>query len=120
MAGMVKPILLYLVVLSAVIAIIHFTTGAWNHRGTRAIAVSSSPKITGISRDFVHDLSGSEAGGLGDAMKLFDENCDPKNDESPSPYTSPLPTVAPDKFFPNGKGLRIVIDLQGIYDLTEL
>ena len=120
MSGMVKPILLYLVVLSAAIAIVHFATLAWNRRGDRAVAVTSSPKITGISRDFVYDLSGSEAGGLGDAMKLFDENCDPKNDDSPAPFTSPLPSLAPDKFFPAGKGLRVVIDLQGVYKLTEL
>jgi hypothetical protein len=117
---MVKPILLYLLILSAAVGIIHLATIAWNRHSLRAIAVSSSPKITGISRDFVYDLSGSEAGGLGDAMKLFDENCDPKNDPSCAPFTSPLPTLGADKFFPKEKGLRIVVDLQGIYDLNEL
>jgi len=117
---MVKPILLYLLLLSAAIGIIHLATIAWNRHSVPAVAVSSSPKITGISRDFVYDLSGSEAGGLGDAMRLFDENCDPKNDPSSVPFTSPLPTLGADKFFPKDKGLRIVVDLQGVYALDEL
>ena len=123
MTGAVKLIMLYLFVLSLAISLVHFSAVAWDryidHRSP-SFTPSPAPKITSISRDFVYDLSGSEASGLGDAMKLFDENCDPKKDPSSSPRTNPLPTAGPDKFFPKGKGLRIVIDLQGIYALSEL
>ncbi|HEY4151282.1 MAG TPA: hypothetical protein VGM41_20230, partial [Chitinophagaceae bacterium] len=123
MAGTLKLILQYLLVLSLVIIAIHFSSVACHHftdERPASFAVSSSPRISILNRDFVYDLSGSEAGGLGDAMKLFDENCDPRSDPSNSPTTSPLPTVGPDKFFPKGKGLRIVVDLQDVYALSEL
>ncbi len=123
MAGTVKLILLYLLTLSLAISIIHFSTIAWYHfnaGGARPFTASSSPRIASPGRDFVYDLSGSEASGLGNAMNLFDENCDPRSNPSVNPHTSPLPVVAPDKFFPKGKGLRIVIDLRGIYSLTDL
>lgn len=117
---MAKLILLYLVLLSAAIGIIHLATIAWNRHGRATAALSNSPKITGISRDFMYDLSGSEAAGLGDAMKLFDETDDPRSHPFNTPSTSPLPTLGGDKFFPKGKGLRIVIDLRGVYALDEL
>ncbi len=123
MAGTVKLIVQYLLILSLVIIVVHFSSVACHHftdKRPASFAVSSSPRISILNRDYVYDLSGSEAGGLGDAMKLFDENCDPRSDPSSSPTTSPLPTVGPDKFFPKGKGLRIVVDLQGVYALTEL
>ncbi|HSC37680.1 MAG TPA: hypothetical protein VLD19_07415, partial [Chitinophagaceae bacterium] len=118
MTGVLKPILLYLLVLTGLIGIIHFSTVFINRPS--AGPVSASPRIATITRDFVYDLSGSEASGLGDAMKLFDENCDPKNDPSCSPVTQPLPVKDPDKFFVAGKGLRIVVDLQAHYALDEL
>ena len=117
-----KPILLYIAVLTALIGAIHFVGTAWNRHQLPPnvhTAVSAAPKITSITRDDVYDLSGSEAGGMGDAMKLFDENCDPKKDPSSNPATQPLPTIAPDKYFKH-HGLRIVVDLQGTYDLKEL
>ncbi len=77
-------------------------------------------KITGIGRDFVYDLSGSEASGYGNAMNLFDENADPANGYAPTANTSPLPWVRPYLFYPNGKGLRIVIDLQSIHNLNYI
>jgi hypothetical protein len=76
-------------------------------------------KITGFTRDDVFDLSGSEASGYGDPMKLFDENADPANGLLTNPQTVPLPTSKMDIFFPPGKGLRIVIDLHDIYALSD-
>ncbi len=117
---MLKPILLSLAGLLVLAGLVRLGMAFWNRHQMANVAVSGSPKITGISRDFVYDLSGSEASGLGDAMRLFDENCDPKNRPFSTPSTSPLPTLGADKFFPRGKGLRIVIDLRGVYDLDEL
>src|SRR5450432_3634496 len=67
-------------------------------------------KISGFTRDDVFDLSGSEASGYGDPMKLFDENTDPANGILTVPHTNPLPNYKMDIFYPPGKGLRIVID----------
>lgn len=119
---MVKIVLLYIITLVCLLSAIHFIGNAWKRSELPPASqgpVSAAPKITGISRNFVYDLSGSEAGGMGDAMRLFDENCDPKRDPSFNPRTNPLPITGAAKFF-NGKGLRIVIDLQGIYALTEV
>ncbi|MBS1562840.1 MAG: hypothetical protein JST39_00570, partial [Bacteroidetes bacterium] len=120
MAGLLKSILLYLLLLTGVLAVIHFAMVAWGRHELPKVAVSYSPRIPILSHDFVYDLSGSEASGLGDAMKLFDEDADPKQRPESNPGTSPLPVVGADKFFPPGKGLRIVIDLQGLYSLDEL
>src|SRR5262249_15179259 len=106
MTGMIKSILVYLLVLVAVIGIIDFVSVAWERRHTAAGPYSASPKITGISRDFVYDLSGSEAGGLGNAIRLFDEHSDPKTDPSSVPYPQPLPVKDPNKFFPPGRDCR--------------
>lgn len=77
-------------------------------------------KISGIGRDFVYDLSGSEASGYGNAMNLFDENADPANGIAPTAKTSPLPWARPNLYYQKDKGLRIVIDLQAIHNLTEI
>jgi len=76
-------------------------------------------KITGISTESVYDLSGSEASGYGDPMKLFDEDADPANGIDPKPVTQPLPNPKMDIFYPSGKGLRIVIDLHDLYALSS-
>ncbi|MBV4360092.1 hypothetical protein [Pinibacter aurantiacus] len=83
---------------------------------TQTIAGSDRIKIY---KEYLFDLSGSEATG-GDPFKLFDENCDPKNGLPGKPVTNPLPDRGPDLFFPKDKGLRIVIDLQVLYGLTEI
>lgn len=80
--------------------------------------VSNSDKIK-IYKDYLFDLSGSEATG-GDPYKLFDENCDPKNGLPGNPHTDPLPNRGLDLFFPKGRGLRIVIDLQISCKLTDI
>jgi hypothetical protein len=117
----VKLIAIYIVILAVVIGVIHSSINAWDRKGLPSTnaSVSTAPKITGITRDFVYDLSGSEAGGIGDAMRLFDEHCDPKHDPSFHPATNPLPTVGAAKFF-KGDGVRIVVDLQAQYDLKEV
>ncbi|MEP6749404.1 MAG: hypothetical protein ABJB86_16835 [Bacteroidota bacterium] len=76
-------------------------------------------KITGLRRDDVFDLSGSEASGYGDPMKLFDENADPANGIIANPTTHPLPNSKMGIFYPPGKGLRIVVDLHDLYALTD-
>jgi hypothetical protein len=75
-------------------------------------------KITGFTNEDVFDLSGSEASGYGDPMKLFDENADPANGIDPRPGTHPLPNSKMNIFYPPGKGLRIVIDLHDLYKLA--
>lgn len=77
-------------------------------------------KITGITKDDVFDLSGSEGSGNGDPMKLFDENADPANGASSDPKTNPLPNPLMGIYYPPGKGLRIVADLHDIYALSDL
>ncbi|MEP6728494.1 MAG: hypothetical protein ABJC98_21900, partial [Bacteroidota bacterium] len=79
----------------------------------------SMRKITGITRDDVFDLSGSEASGNGDPMKLFDENADPANGIMIHPHTQPLPNSKMAIFYPPGRGLRIVADLHGLYALSD-
>ncbi|MEP7277763.1 MAG: hypothetical protein ABI813_03885 [Bacteroidota bacterium] len=76
-------------------------------------------KITGFTRDDVYDLSGSEASGYGDPMKLFDEDADPANGNDKDQQTQPLPNSKMDIFYPPGKGLRIVIDLHDRYALSD-
>ncbi len=76
-------------------------------------------RITGFTRDDVFDLSGSEASGYGDPMKLFDENADPASGILTYPKTDPLPNSKMGIFYPPGKGLRIVIDLHNIYSLSD-
>ncbi len=75
-------------------------------------------KIT-ITKDDVYDLSGSEASGYSDPMKLFDENTDPANGIAGDPKTQPAPLSKVDLFYPEGKGLRFVIDLHDQYALTD-
>jgi len=76
-------------------------------------------KITGITRDDVFDLSGSEASGNGDPLKLFDENADPANGLVTHPNTQPLPNPKMGIYYPPGRGLRIVVDLHDLYALSD-
>ncbi|MEO5681426.1 MAG: hypothetical protein ABIQ88_02230 [Chitinophagaceae bacterium] len=76
-------------------------------------------RITGITRDDVFDLSGSEASGAGDPMKLFDENADPANGPLTHPNSNPLPNPKMGIFYPPGKGLRIVADLHHLYKFSN-
>ncbi len=114
----------FLLVLTAVMALIYFIQAAWMNASVApshsSVQLTDAPKITTITRDHVFDLSGSEASGYSDPMKLFDENCDPKYNGAFTPSTSPLPSRMPDLFTKNGKGIRIVIDLQAVHGLTEL
>ncbi|HYJ39104.1 MAG TPA: hypothetical protein VEV87_10825, partial [Chitinophagaceae bacterium] len=82
----------------------------------------SSHKISGISPDFVYDLSGYVASGGSSPFNLFDENdfFDPKNGLTGTPTTNPQPTRQADIFFPLNKGNRIVVDLQVPYNLSEV
>jgi hypothetical protein len=83
-------------------------------------AVAGTNEITAIYRDWVYDLSGAQASGGSDPMKLFDENCDPKNGINGNPVTDPLPFKGLDLFYPAGKGYQVVIDLQTNYNLTDI
>lgn len=76
-------------------------------------------KITGITANDVFDLSGSEASGGGDPIKLFDENADPANGIMGDPKTHPSPLRAINIFYPPGKGFRIVVDLHNLYALSD-
>ncbi len=84
-----------------------------------ALPSSAIHKITGISSSNVYDLSGSEASGHGNPMNLFDEDADPASGKFSSPHTSPLPNNKMTIFYPPGKGLRIVVDLQDEYALSD-
>ena len=113
----------YLAVLITVIGLIYLVQLAWAKGHTAqfsAAVVEDAPKITGITHNNVFDLSGSEASGYSDPMKLFDENCDPKLNPSSTPSTSPLPSRMPDLFSRAGRGIRIVIDLQAMHQLTAM
>lgn len=77
-------------------------------------------KITGITKDDVFDLSGSEGSGNGDPMKLFDEDADPANGIIVHPKTHPLPNALMGIYYPPGKGLRIVVDLHNQYALSDI
>src|SRR4030095_12663817 len=86
-------------------------------------------KITGITADDVYDLSGYVASGGSSPFRLFDENdyFDPRNESRGSlvgltgtPVTNPQPTKAADIFFPLNKGNRIVVDLRGPCQLSEV
>ena len=90
----------------------------YTHQFPAAKNRAAIQRITGISRDDVYDLSGSEASGNGDPMKLFDENADPVNLPT-IPGTNPLPNSRMDIFYPPGRGLRIVVDLHDIYALSD-
>ena len=76
-------------------------------------------KITGITRDDVFDLSGSEGSGNGDPLNLFDENADPANGLIIHPNTQPLPNPKMGIYYPPGRGLRIVVDLHDLYALSD-
>ena len=91
----------------------------WGHRSGLS-SVTGENKITGITSDDVFDLSGSQASGQGDPMKLFDENTDPANGQPGDPKTNPSPPAKIDIFYPPGKGYRIVIDLHDLYALTSI
>jgi hypothetical protein len=90
------------------------------YQALRKTALSNAAKIIINNPDYVYDLSGSESFGEGNSMNLFDENCDPKNNSNILPITHPLPVKAQQIYFPKGRGLRIVVDLQARHQLTEL
>lgn len=77
-------------------------------------------KITTITSDDVFDLSGSAYSGGSDFYRLFDENRDPKNGVAKTPVTNPMPVENKSLFYPSGRGLRVVIDLQAVHHLTDL
>jgi hypothetical protein len=110
------------VVLSAFIiiavTIFYIAQTIFFRQNTPAKSALALHKINGFTTDDVFDLSGSEASGYGDPMKLFDENADPANGILTNPSTDPLPNHNQEIFFPPGRGLRIVIDLHNIYDLS--
>lgn len=112
----------YLLCTVAVIVAANYVQKTWIGRTgqMKAAEISNAPKIVVISPEWLYDLSGSEAYGGGDPLKLFDENCDPKKDIATRPLTSPIPFRSPNIFFPKGKGLRIVIDLQALHELKEV
>lgn len=90
----------------------------YSHRSSPKTGASLH-KITGITRDDVFDLSGSEASGNGNPMKLFDEDADPANGSTAVPNTNPLPNSKMGIYYPPGKGLRIVVDLHDVYALSD-
>jgi len=90
----------------------------YSHRSSSKTGASLH-KITGITRDDVFDLSGSEASGNGNPMKLFDEDADPANGSTAVPNTNPLPNSKMGIYYPPGKGLRIVVDLHDVYALSD-
>jgi hypothetical protein len=118
--GWLAVFFLTLIVLS--ISLIHlFQSLYYQYKYPQAAPSTLHPKkITGITRDFVFDLSGSEASGYGDPMKLFDEDADPANGILTNAYSSPLPYSRPWLFFPKDKGLRIVIDLRVPHALSDV
>ncbi len=81
-----------------------------------------STKISGITRDFVYDLSGYASSGGSSPFRLFDENdyFDPKNGLTGTPTTNAQPTKQADIFFALNKGNRIVVDLRVPYKLSEV
>jgi hypothetical protein len=89
------------------------------HRPPLPASGTGLQKITGFTRDNVFDLSGAEASGYSDPLKLFDENADPANGQLTHPNTNPLPVAKLPSFFPPGKGMRIVADLQDQYAVTD-
>jgi hypothetical protein len=106
------------VVLSAFIiiavTIFYIAQTIFFRQNTPAKSALALHKINGFTTDDVFDLSGSEASGYGDPMKLFDENADPANGILTNPSTDPLPNHNQEIFFPPGRGLRIVIDLHNV------
>ena len=82
------------------------------------------PKKIVVYKENVYDLNGYADEGGGDPFCLFDENAlvDPGNSpgEAYQPHTNPQPTQQPAIYFPAGKGNRIVIDLQTLYQLTDV
>jgi hypothetical protein len=92
----------------------------YHHAVAPLKSAGQAHKIANFTRNDVFDLSGSEASGYGDPMKLFDENADPANGSLINPTTNPLPNPRMGIFYPQGKGLRIVIDLHDLYNLSGI
>lgn len=106
--------------IATVVVLIYCSQRAFYHQQHAAPAGSTGlHKITGITREDVFDLSGSEASGYGNPMKLFDENTDPANGLPGQPQTQPLPNPKMGIYYPPGKGLRIVVDLHDLYKLAD-
>ena len=101
------------------VSVIYIGQIIFYHHAFPSASAAVLHKITGFTRDDVYDLSGSEASGYGDPMKLFDENADPANGLLTQPFTQPLPNPRMGIFYPPGKGLRIVIDLHDLYGLSD-
>lgn len=86
-----------------------------------AVLNATSQPIRNIGAHQIYDLSGSQASGGSDWLKLFDEPGDPKNGiPGTTPVTDPLPPKGIDIFYPEHKGLQVVIDLQTIHHITDL
>jgi hypothetical protein len=117
----IKWVLVYLLILVLIVFSAYYIQKAWigNHNRLPNEKLSAAPKII-LSPDQLYDLSGSEAYGGGDPYKLFDEKADPKVNNSIRPVTHPLPFRSPAIYFPEGKGLRIVIDLRAMHRLREV
>jgi hypothetical protein len=120
--GQGKWVMGYLLCTILVIVAANFIQKTWMGRNSRlqTLQLSASPLISITSANHVYDLSGSEAYGGGDPFKLFDEHCDPKINMGTRPATHPIPFRTPDIYFPKGKGLRIVVDLQALHELKEV
>src|SRR4030095_1066629 len=106
--------------LVALLPIFYSCTGFLNKE--RKVSCKSSTKITGISPEFVYDLSGYTSSGGSSPFKLFDENdyFDPKNGIVGTPTTNPQPTRQAYIFYALNKGNRIVVDLRVPYKLSEV
>ncbi|MEO6314023.1 MAG: hypothetical protein ABIU63_03185 [Chitinophagaceae bacterium] len=91
----------------------------YRQAGAGRSAHAALHRITGITKDDVYDLSGSEGSGNGDPMKLFDEDADPANGSTVHPNSQPLPNSLMGIYYPPGKGLRIVADLHDRYKLSD-
>src|SRR3982751_5577477 len=83
----VKDLLTILLMLACIVLLVslsYIVQTIFYRTSRSAVTVTGLHKIIGITNDDVFDLSGSEASGYGNPMKLFVEGADPANGIDPS------------------------------------